>query len=80
MMRYCRIDQAMMRCLPVDIPPGVPSLANEVDELGARFHMSTTQEGRQAETSLSRCCLAERVDVLAVVRGTVDCELLEVDL
>ena len=42
MMRYCRIDQAMMRCLPVDIPPGVPSLANEVDELGARFHMSTT--------------------------------------
>ena len=36
--------------------------------------------GRQAATSISRCCLAERVDALTVVRGTVDCDLLEVDL
>ena len=35
---------------------------------------------RQAAISLSCCCSAERVDVLAVVRGSVDCELLEVDL
>ena len=42
MMRCCRIDPAMMRCLPADIPPVVRSLADEVDELGARFHTSTT--------------------------------------
>ena len=42
MMRCCRIDQAMMRCSPAGIPPVVPSLADEVDERGARFHTSTT--------------------------------------
>ena len=42
MMRCRRIDQAMMRCSPVGIPPVVPSLADEVDEPGARFHTSTT--------------------------------------
>ena len=42
MMRCRRIDQAIMRCSLVDIPPVVPSLADEVDELGARFLMSTT--------------------------------------
>ena len=42
MMDCHRIDQAMMRCLPVDIPPVVPSLADEVDGPGARSHMSTT--------------------------------------
>ena len=42
MMRCRRIDQAMMRCSPVGIPPVVPSLADKVDELGARFHNSTT--------------------------------------
>ena len=31
-------------------------------------------------TSLSRRCWAEKVDVLTVVRGTADCELLKVDL
>ena len=36
--------------------------------------------GRQAAASLSRCCSVEKVDVLAVVRGTADCELLEVDI
>ena len=41
-MRSRGIDQAMMRCLPVDIPSVMPSLADEVDELGARFHTSTT--------------------------------------
>ena len=42
MMHCRRIDQAMMRCSPVDIPPIVPSLKDEVDELGARFHTSIT--------------------------------------
>ena len=43
-MRCRGIDQAMMGCLPVGIPSVMPSLADEVGELGARFHMSTTQE------------------------------------
>ena len=42
MMRRRRIDQAMMRCLQVGIPPAVSSLANEVDGPGAHFHRSTT--------------------------------------
>ena len=43
MMMCCRrIDQVMMRCSPVGIPRVVPSLADEVDAPGARFHMSTT--------------------------------------
>ena len=42
MMRCRRIDKAMMHCSPAGIPPVVPSLADEVDELGARFLMSTT--------------------------------------
>ena len=42
MMRCRWIDQAMMRCSPAGFPPGVLSLVDEVDELGARFHMSTT--------------------------------------
>ena len=37
-----RIDQVMMRCSPVGIPHVVPSLTDEVDEQGARFHTSTT--------------------------------------
>ena len=41
-MRCRRIDQAIMRCSPAGIPPVMPSLADEVDELGARFHTSTT--------------------------------------
>ena len=47
MMHCCRIDQAMMRCLPVGIPPVVPSLADEVDEPDARFRTSTTKEDKQ---------------------------------
>ena len=35
--------------------------------------------GRQAATSLSRRCSAESDDFLAVVRGTADCDPLEVD-
>ena len=42
MMHCRRIDQAMMRCSLVDIPPAESSLADEVDGPGARFHMSTT--------------------------------------
>ena len=42
MMRCRRIDPAMMRCSPADLPPVVRSLADEVDELGARSHTSTT--------------------------------------
>ena len=42
MMRCRRIDQVMMRCSPVGIPHVVPSLADEVDGPGARFHTSTT--------------------------------------
>ena len=42
MMRCRRIGQAMMRCSPVGIPPVVLALADEVDELGARFHTSNT--------------------------------------
>ena len=42
MMRCRRLDQGMMHYSPVGIPPVVPSLADEVDELGARFHTSTT--------------------------------------
>ena len=42
MMHCRRIGQAMMRCSPVGIPHVVPSLADEVDEPGARFHTSTT--------------------------------------
>ena len=42
MMRCRQIDQVMMRCSLVGIPHIVPSLADEVDEPGARFHMSTT--------------------------------------
>ena len=43
MMMGCRrIDQAMMRCSPADIPPVVLPLPDKVDEQGARFHTSTT--------------------------------------
>ena len=36
--------------------------------------------GKQAAASLNCCCSKERVDLLAVVQGTADCELLEVDI
>ena len=42
MMRCHWIDQVMMHSSPVDILPLVPSFADEVDELGSRFHTSTT--------------------------------------
>ena len=42
MMRCHRVGLAMMRCAPADFPPGVPSLADEVDERGAHLHTSTT--------------------------------------
>ena len=35
---------------------------------------------RQAAAFPSCCCSMERVDILAVVRGTADCELIEVDI
>ena len=80
MMHCRRIDQVMMRCSLVGIPHVVPSLADEVNEPGARFHTYQYHIERQAATFLSRCCSAERVDILAVVLGTLDCKLLEVDL
>ena len=42
MMRCRPVGSAMMHCLPADIPHGVLSLADEVDEWDARPHTSTT--------------------------------------
>ena len=42
-MMLCRpVGSAMMHFLPADIPPRVPSLADEVDERYAHPHTSTT--------------------------------------
>ena len=45
-----------------------------------RWWSCISNSGRQPAAFHSCCCLMERVDVLAVVRGIADCELLEVDI
>ena len=47
MMRCHPIDSVMMHCSPVDIPPEVLSLVDEVVERNARNHTGRVQEDEQ---------------------------------